>query len=204
MFRDRPAIPKDSERSAAAREALGSIRYIRDAMARSESFTAVPGWGGAVMGVVGLTGAIVASTREQPSEWLQVWLGTAVIAAAIGVVSIIRKARRVGEPVFGGAGRKFVLGIMPAVFAASILTMVLYEAGLHDRLAGLWLLMFGVAVLTAGFASIRLIPLMGLAFMLLGVAAFLLPASWGDLMMGVGFGGINIIFGIVIGLRHGG
>lgn len=204
MFRDRPAIQKDSERSAAAREALGSIRYIRDAMARSESFTAVPGWGGAVMGVVGLAGAMIASTREQPSEWLQVWLGAAVVAAAIGIITIIRKARRVGEPVFGGAGRKFVLGIMPAVFAASILTMVMYQSGLQDRLPALWLLMFGVAVLTAGFASIRLIPLMGLAFMLMGVVAFLIPASWGDVMMGIGFGGINIVFGIMIGLRHGG
>ncbi len=157
-----------------------------------------------MMGVVGVAGAVLASTREQPSEWLQVWLLAAVIAAVIGVASIVMKARRVGEPVFGGAGRKFMLGILPAVFAASVLTLVMYQSGLHDTLPGLWLLMFGVAVTTAGFASIRLIPFMGLGFILLGVVAFLVPAAWGDVMMGIGFGGINIIFGIVIGLRHGG
>ena len=204
MFRDRPAIETGTEGSRAAEEAIGSIRYIRETMARAESFTAVPGWGGVAMGCVGVVAAIMAWTREDAAEWLSVWLAAAGIAAGIGILSIVRKARRVREPVLAGAGRKFLLGIAPAVFAASVLTMVMYQAGLAGRLPGMWLLMFGVAVVTAGFASIRLIPVMGLLFMLTGTIAFVVPASWGDLLMAVGFGGINIAFGIVIGFRHGG
>ncbi|MDX1430665.1 MAG: hypothetical protein R3282_10265, partial [Rhodothermales bacterium] len=72
MFRDRPAIQTGTEGSRAAEEAIGSIRYIRETMARAESFTAVPGWGGVAMGCVGVAAAVMASTREDVAEWLLV------------------------------------------------------------------------------------------------------------------------------------
>jgi hypothetical protein len=45
---------------------------------------------------------------------------------------------------------------------------------------------------------------MGLAFMLAGVAAFVSPPAWGNAYMAAGFGGLHIVFGIVIWRKHGG
>jgi hypothetical protein len=45
---------------------------------------------------------------------------------------------------------------------------------------------------------------MGLCFIALGAAAIASPASWGNGYMMVGFGGLQIAFGLVIAQRYGG
>ena len=71
-------------------------------------------------------------------------------------------------------------------------------------LPGLWLLLYGVGVATAGAHSVRPVPLMGIAFIALGIIALFVPALDGDLMMALGFGVLQVGFGVVIARRHGG
>src|SRR6188768_909101 len=78
------------------RRAAEDLKFIRNAMARTATFTAVPGAGGAVMGVVGLAAAIVASRQPTPDRWLGVWLIAAALAFSAGVVAIVIKAQRHG------------------------------------------------------------------------------------------------------------
>ena len=58
--------------------------------------------------------------------------------------------------------------------------------------------------MTAGAFSVRVVPLMGIGFMVLGSIALLVPALSGDLLLALGFGGLQIAFGAVIARRHGG
>jgi hypothetical protein len=52
--------------------------------------------------------------------------------------------------------------------------------------------------------TMRLISIMGALFMLLGVLAFAAPASTHTLILGVGFGALHTIFGVLIGqVSHG-
>jgi hypothetical protein len=184
--------------------ALHDLRYIRSTMERAGAFTAVPGRGGMLMGCVALAGALAAHVQPTAGRWLGTWLLTALLAAALGLLSMARKARRAGEALLSGAGRKFAVGFTAPMFAGAVLTVRLAATGLDALLPGIWLLLYGTGVLTAGAASVRPVRVMGAAFMALGALALLSPAPWGDAWMAVGFGAVHLVFGFHIARRHGG
>lgn len=184
--------------------ARDNLRFIRETMERAGSFTAVPGWGGVAMGLTALGAAAIAAQQPMPVAWLVTWLAEALVACGIAAGSMAAKARAAQIPVFAGPGRKFALAFAPPLAAAALLTAVLFRAGLRGDLPGAWLLLYGTAVVTAGTFSIRVVPLMGLCFMVLGAVALFSPAAWGDAFMAAGFGGLHILFGAIIARRHGG
>lgn len=184
--------------------AADDLRFIRETMERSGSFTAVPGWGQVAMGVTAIGAALIARQQTAPGVWLQVWLGEACVAVAIALTATRSKAVRTGLPLTSGPGRKFAFTFLPPMVAGALLTPVFYRAGLARDLPGAWLLLYGTGVLTGGASSVASVPVMGIAFMLIGVIAFFFPASWGNLFMAAGFGGLHIGFGVWIARRHGG
>jgi hypothetical protein len=184
--------------------AIADLRYIRETMERAGSFTAVPGWGGVAMGVVAFAAAPLAAGQPDVTRWLLVWLGAAVIAVAVAVWTMRIKARRAGLSLLEGPGRKFALSFMPPLVAGGVLTAALLRAGSAEVIPGVWLLLYGVSVATAGAFSVRIIPVMGLCFMAVGTAALISPPAWGDAWMAVGFGALQVIFGVAIARRHGG
>ena len=183
--------------------AAEDLSFIRATMARAAPLTAVPGWGGVLMGLTATVAAWVASRQALPAEWLAVWLAEAVLALGIGGGALVRKAQRMAAPGLAVAGRQFAGNFVPPVLAGALLTPIFYRAGLFAHLPGLWLLLYGTAVATAGAFSIRVVPVMGACFMGIGAVALLQPA-WGDLLMAIGFGGLHVGFGLVIARRHGG
>src|SRR5215813_10017535 len=180
------------------------LRYIRETMESAGEFTAVPGWGGVAMGITALAAAYLASIQATPARWLVVWLAEVGIAVAIAAPAAATKAHRANAKLFSGPGRKFLMSFMPAILAGGLLTYALAHAGLNGALPGLWLLLYGTAILTGGAFSVRVVPVMGFCLMLLGGFALFAPASWGDAFMATGFGGVQIGFGVWIAKRYGG
>jgi hypothetical protein len=184
--------------------AADDLRFIRETMERSASFTAVPGWGQVAMGVTALGAAFIARLQAAPSVWLQIWLGEALVAAAIGLTATRSKAQRTGLPLTSGPGRKFAATFLPPIAAGALLTVILYRAGLVRDLPGTWLLLYGTGVVTGGAFSVAIVPVMGACFMLAGAAALFAPAAWGNYFMAAGFGGLHVAFGLWIARRYGG
>jgi hypothetical protein len=190
--------------------AMDNLRYIRRTIEQAGSFTAVPGLGGVLMGSTALVAAWIAGPRTPDLGWLMVWLAEAVVALLIGIFGAAVKSRSAGMPLLSGPGRKFVAGFAPSMIAGVVLSAVLFRAGLGEFLPGVWLLLYGAAVLSGGWASVRVVPMMGACFMAAGTVALLWPAGliWptapGDVFLAAGFGGLHIIFGTVIAIRYGG
>ncbi|HEY5644601.1 MAG TPA: hypothetical protein VIS76_01545, partial [Pseudomonadales bacterium] len=101
-------------------------------------------------------------------------------------------------------GSRFLFGFCPPLLAGVVLTAALYRSQQFDVMPATWLLLYGAGVMTGGAFSVRIVPIQGLCFMLVGIAAFLAPADWGNVMMAVGFGGLSIVFGVIIARKYGG
>jgi hypothetical protein len=127
-----------------------------------------------------------------------------MLALAIGGWAMVEKARAAKATLLNGAGRKFALNLCPAMIAGAVLTLVLYREHLFGIMPGVWLLLYGVAVVTGGAFSVKIVPLMGISFMALGVVALFSPFELANWFMAAGFGLLQIVFGIVIARRYGG
>ena len=184
--------------------AADNLRFIRSAMERASSFTAVPGLGGVAMGATALAAAAVSLRARTPEVWLGTWLAEACVAVSIGVWAMARKARRSGTELFSGPARRFLLTLTPPLGAGAVLTLVLAREGRFILLPGTWLLLYGTAVVTGGAMSVRTVLVMGALLMLLGAAALSSPASFGTAYLAAGFGIVHIAFGLAIARRHGG
>ncbi len=184
--------------------AMDNLRFIRQTMERAGAFTAVPGWGQVAVGATALVAAVLAARQPSVELWLVTWLAEAVVALAIGGWTLARKAHAVNDPILSGPGRRFGLSFLPPMLVGGLLTVVLYRAGLARALPGTWLLLYGTGIVTGGAFSVRIVPLMGLCFMGVGAVALFGPASWGNWCMAAGFGGLHVLFGIIIARRYGG
>jgi hypothetical protein len=188
----------------AAPEALEHLEVIRQAMERSTAFTAVSGWGYVAMGATALAASAIAVRQATTEAWLAVWLAEALVAVTLGLVAMHWKASRQGTHLLSIPGRRLFVGLLPALFAGGVMTVALLRADDPRQIPGVWLLLYGVAVMQAGAFSVRTIPVMGAVFVLAGAIALPLPWWWANIMLAVGFGLVHIVFGAFIARRHGG
>ncbi|MBV8866247.1 MAG: hypothetical protein JO210_12715 [Acidobacteriaceae bacterium] len=172
-------------------------------MERAASFTAVPGWGGVAVGCTALLAGGVAAAMPQPGASF-VWLTESAVALLLSYFAVRHKSKRLKLSLRSQAARRALLSFVPPLLAGAILTAVLFRSGQLSVLPGLWLLLYGAAVVTGGAFSVRIVPVMGLCFMLAGLLALTLPLAWGNWFLMLGFGGLHIIFGTAIARRHGG
>ncbi len=126
------------------------------------------------------------------------------MALAIAVLALRSKSKRLALSLQSRPARRALLSFMPPLIAGAVLTAVLYNLQIFGVTPGVWLLLYGAAVVTGGAFSVRIVPVMGLCFMFVGVLALLAPPSWGDIFLILGFGGLHIGFGVVIARRYGG
>ena len=181
-----------------------SLQFIRRTMERSSTFTAVPGLGGVGMGVVGVAAAVIAANQSSAERWLIVWLVAAAVALGIGLTAMLRKAARLGASLAGAVGRRFAISFVAPLVTGAALTWGVWTHDDWALMPAVWLLLYGTGVLAGGVFSVAAVRLLGVAFMALGVAALITPPTWGNVWLGIGFGGLQIGCGFYIARRHGG
>jgi hypothetical protein len=191
--------------------ALDNLQFIRSAMERAGSFTSVPGWGMVVLGGTALAASWYAGSvpvapvdGASQSRWLWIWMFEALLAAGIGVAALLYKALRAGDAIVHGPGQRFGLSVLPPFIVGALLTYVLWHAQQLALLPAVWMLCYGAGVVTGGAFSMRVVPVMGICFMILGTVALFAPAGWDAWLLAIGFGGLHMGFGLIIARRYGG
>lgn len=199
-----PPSTEDAAPGLPSRDVLDQLQFIRHTMESATSFTAVPGWGMVMLGTTAVATAFLARTVDSQITWVLLWLGEALLAALISLVGMVKKTGGLAKLAASIPARKCALSLAPPLAAGAVLTVILMEQHLYAALPGMWLMLYGVAVITGGAFSVRVVPVMGICFAVFGTIAFALPAAWANGVMAAGFGGLHVIFGLVIARRHGG
>lgn len=184
--------------------AMDNLRFIRETMAAAATFTAVSGWGTVLIGLTALVAAGLAALTDSVTRWVFIWICEAVLSVGISIYTMSRKARAVGLPLWSEPARKIVFSFLPPMAVGALLTLVCFEHSLIGLLPGVWMLLYGVGVVAAGTFSVRIVPVMGVAFMTVGTVALFAPPAWTTACMAAGFGGLHLFFGTLIARRHGG
>lgn len=184
--------------------AAANLRYIRDTIDATRTFTTVPGKGCIVMGLAGLTAAGLESIPAMSNLWLPIWLAAAVVSCTAALFFMERKARAQGLSLRRSVAWRFFLTLIPAFVVGAILTAALLQVVSREAIAAIWLLMYGVGLAACGTFSIPIVLIAGVAFIGLGTVTLAAPAAWAPALLAVGFGGIHIVLGAVIARDHGG
>ena len=204
VHRLQPRVAGEKEPPALHARAMDNLRFIRETMESASSFTAVSGWGQCVIGLTALVAAFITSRQTNVQARLATWITEAFLSLGVAGWAMSRKARAAQLPLLSRPGRKLALNFAPPMFVGALLTVMLYRYELTSVVPGMWLLLYGTGVVTGGAFSVGIVPVMGLCFMLLGTIALFSPAAYNNLFMAAGFGGLHIIFGVIIARRHGG
>lgn len=184
--------------------AMDNLEFIRETMQRSTEFTAVPGYGGMLMGVTAIGAAVIASFQTTGFMWTVTWIVEAFLAVSVGSLMMWQKSKYGETPLNSEPAKKFALGFMPAIISAVVLTILLASKGLFQYLPTVWLTLYGTAVVTGGAFSVGVLRLKGWAFIFLGAISVVVPTAYGNWMMALGFGVFNVVFGFVIARKYGG
>ena len=195
--------PERQPRSISSR-AADDLTFIRSAMERSSAFTAIPGAGGVVMGVIGLIAAVVGARQPTQDRWLATWLAAAVLALIVELVAMAWKARRAGLTLTSTNARRFALGISAPLVAGAAITYELWAVRSFAAMAPVWLLLYGAGVLAGGMFSVPVVRAVGICFMAAGIAAVLTPPEWDNSWLAIGFGWLHVGFGAYIARNLGG
>ena len=139
----------------------------------------------------------------------QLPFASAVASGAIAIGALLQARRSIARWTFAlgmaALAAEAVCGGLTAVATSPVGLIAWQQWKLlaESLLPGLWLLLYGSAIVSGGSASVRVVPLMGFCFMAAGAAALLQPAA-GCVLLAVGFGGLHTLFGTIIAVKYGG
>jgi hypothetical protein len=200
-----PLIPESQPEPPALHDrAMDNLRYIRETMELATAFTGISGWGEIAIGITALIATAIAALQSTFNAWLAVWIAEGLISLLIAGWSMDRKTRAIDMPLGSGPGRKAVFSLTPPMLAGGLLTIVLVQAGLTNAIPGVWLLLYGTGVITGGMYSVKVVPIMGICLMALGALALFSPPAFANWFMALGFGGLHLVFGVIIVRKYGG
>lgn len=204
---------------------LNNLSEIRSLMERSSSFISLSGLSGVSAGIIGLIAAVILHMKI--GQFLHsgvsgyeggkvftaaertdlIWFGVIfsaivlIITFALAIFFTARKAKKSGMPVWDGSAKRLVVSLFVPLIAGGIFCLILLYHMYDWLIMPSMLIFYGLALLNASKFTLHEIRWLGLSQLGLGLAAafFLDQAIY---FWGIGFGLMNIIYGLVMYIKH--
>lgn len=192
-------------------DAIENLRVIRSLMEKAHIYRAISAPAALVGGVLATAASglgITLSSAKEPDitsdEFLVMWMGILAVTSVLNVFLLSRDARRRGQPFLSEGMRMALRAILPPMMVGGVLGigLVVY---LHNltMAALIWILCYGLALLATASFSPRSLLRLGWAFVISGLALFLVWAANGDIrMLPTDEGPASFAMGVTFGLLH--
>lgn len=173
-------------------------------MERSSRFLSLSGWSGISAGILALLGAFAAYRLMQTTTGSS--LRTFLVADALIVLGLAlsfafffswRKARKQGLALWSPVSKRLLVNMAIPLLTGGIYSIILFIQGQSHLIAGITLIFYGLALVNAGRFTNREAVILGIAEILLGIAATIWYVS-GLWIWSIGFGLFHITYGIIL------
>jgi hypothetical protein len=183
---------------------LQDLADIKKMMERSSKFLSLSGLSGISAGLIALLGAAAAYRMIQypGAKSLEMLLVLdAIIVLILALVSSLyfswRKARKQGASLWSPLTRRLLLNMAIPLVTGGIYSFVLLKQGQVQYIAGSTLIFYGLALVNAGRFTNKEAVILGIAEIILGIAASIWYA-YGFWFWAGGFGVFHILYGITL------
>jgi hypothetical protein len=190
------------------------LRIIRTLMERAATYRAISAPAALVGGVLSLLSAafiarsdILIDRAIRSREFAMIWVVVLTLTMIANAFFVAREARNSGRP-FISSGMKLALrAIAPTLIVPAILTVwflkIGYLGGLELELVAVWVVFYGLALLSTALFAPRSLAILGWAFLLTGLsvpaAASAVAGLFTDIpnfFMGITFGAYHLIYAV--------
>lgn len=194
---------------------LASIRTI---MERSAKFISLSGLSGVMAGLYALLGAWAAKAllanpfaigvRLHYDYTTDLILKMMVLAALVLLGSLLtafilshRKAKKLGLSIWNRTSRQLMIDLSLPLFAGGVFALLLVMKGYYFLVPPVCLIFYGLGLINASHTTYIEIRYLGIGQVILGLFGTLWPSQV-LLIWSLGFGGLNIIYGLLMYFRY--
>ena len=183
------------------KEALASLETIRRILERSTSYTHIAP-SGIIAGGLAAAGAAAAGDAwvldpmaPAPLPFLALWALAFLAAVLAGAGASAHRARRRGERFWSRKLQFVVVGFIPPVAGAAALTAALYDVGRLDLSPCVWMVCYGLGILSVAVVLDWEFRVTAWAFLVAGSASAFPLREHPNLCLGLAFGGLHLALG---------
>ncbi|MBZ0202172.1 MAG: hypothetical protein K8I03_04065 [Ignavibacteria bacterium] len=202
------------------REHLKDLTEIRSMMERSSSFISLSGLSGVSAGIVGLIAAFVLHSRLNPflsfrtttymtaEKRTELIIFGAVVSFAVLVITFAlaifftaRKAKKKGLPVWDGSSKRLVINLFIPLLTGGIFCLLLLYHYFDWLVLPSMIIFYGLALVNAAKFTLSEMKWLGITEIAIGLLAMFF-ISEAIIFWGIGFGVMNIIYGLVMYFKY--
>lgn len=196
------------------------LRVIRALMERASTYRAISTPTALVGGLLSLASAMIIARDDlffgrslRGREFALIWIVVLTVTMIVNAFFLRREATNSGRP-FVSAGMKLALRaivptlIVPAIYSVWFLKLG-FLSGSEMQLVAVWIVFYGLALLSTALFAPRSLALLGWAFLLTGIsvpvtADFVdgLSADIPNFFMGMTFGAYHLIYAVFAWARR--
>lgn len=185
------------------------LRVIRSLMQRATIYRAISAPTALLAGILSILSAVFILEADRflgrairPREFAIVWIDVLILTVIANVFFVWREAKNGGRP-FISSGMKLALrAIVPNLLVPAIFTIWFLQTGflgaVELELIVIWVVFYGLALLSTALFAPRSLAILGWAFLLSGAGVAVIANAFEDLADDAP----NLVMGLTFGLYH--